>query len=540
MAKRNRNYNPNDKIHQRRLAIVAGADQVCTKLEISSYSPNGYVLYSEAKKLLESGHQVNQAVGMLRQHDRLAMAREENKGHIELSRKERNRERAKSSAIVVRHQNQMRWNEARAAVTSTPSKGLTFGVSMPGLPNSKSPLAKRYQASMTGATTTPAVEKPIVEVANKETPNKSAPVAMPSGLLVASGKKVPGKHIFNPEEMASAVRKHIPGALIPDFRKYVLLHNQDGKTPHELARDFMAVYGSAANAAPVKEEEKVVSNQTRHTLQVVRMPGEVIEDLGQTSIFAWLESKGYDTTNHSNQRKRWASMGGWHVKCCEHTKSGEQHFWMISFDGQGGELLAVKSQRDYMSAYRYLRKQGMHPHDIEKMQRGEMYQAYNAARKAAAPAPVVKSAPKFIELHDSHVLASRLRRAARLRKLREVAQREGQGKFRTNVLANYDVCAITGCPDRLAAAHIVPDCSHDYMHASNGIALVNYLHAAFDDLMFSINPLTLKVFVDPAHRQFLNIHGMTVRDGKIWKLDRSALAHHWERFKEANCLEDAA
>mgnify|MGYP003251152848 CR=1 FL=1 len=142
-------------------------------------------------------------------------------------------------------------------------------------------------------------------------------------------------------------------------------------------------------------------------------------------------------------------------------------------------------------------------------------------------------------LHDAHLLEFRKRRAARLRKLREVAQREGQGRFHMYVLAYFAVCDITGITESLEAAHIVPDSSHDYMHASNGIALVSFLHRAFDDLFFSINPLTLAVFVDTPFRGWLNIHGVQLRDGNIWKLDRSALAHHWERFRGARYLYDA-
>lgn len=137
--------------------------------------------------------------------------------------------------------------------------------------------------------------------------------------------------------------------------------------------------------------------------------------------------------------------------------------------------------------------------------------------------------------HDAHVIRFRMNRANRLKALRRVSVREGQANFRIQVLANFDGCAITGMTEHLEAAHVVPHSEVDDMRPNNGIALAGFLHRAFDDLMFSVNPLTLTVFVDPAYRQFLNIHSAQLRDGKIWKLDRSALAHHWERFKEANC-----
>lgn len=142
--------------------------------------------------------------------------------------------------------------------------------------------------------------------------------------------------------------------------------------------------------------------------------------------------------------------------------------------------------------------------------------------------------------HDAHVARFRMNRANRLKALRRVSVREGQANFRIQVLANFDGCAITGMTEHLEAAHVVPHSEVDDMRPNNGIALAGFLHRAFDDLMFSVNPLTLTVFVDPAYRQFLNVHGTQLRDGKIWKLDRSALAHHWERFKEVNSLEGVA
>ncbi|MEB2478223.1 HNH endonuclease signature motif containing protein [Citrobacter freundii] len=146
----------------------------------------------------------------------------------------------------------------------------------------------------------------------------------------------------------------------------------------------------------------------------------------------------------------------------------------------------------------------------------------------------------FIPLHDAHVVASRKRRAARLKAMRRVVVREGQARFSQQVNANFDGCVLTGTTEHLEAAHILPDRDYDHMHPSNGLLLVGFLHRAFDDLMFTINPLTLTVFVAPAFRAWLNIHGKQIRDGNIWKIDRAALAHHWEYFKEKNALNDAA
>ncbi|CAI2418460.1 Uncharacterised protein [Serratia proteamaculans] len=136
-------------------------------------------------------------------------------------------------------------------------------------------------------------------------------------------------------------------------------------------------------------------------------------------------------------------------------------------------------------------------------------------------------------LHDAHVFAYRHNRANRLKALRRVTVREGQGRFRMAVLANHNGCSITGLKDCVEAAHIVPVAMVEDMRPSNGLALVSWLHAAFDALAFSIEPVGLTIHVAPQARQWLNIDGLELVDGKIWPLDRGALAHHFERFKEA-------
>lgn len=137
----------------------------------------------------------------------------------------------------------------------------------------------------------------------------------------------------------------------------------------------------------------------------------------------------------------------------------------------------------------------------------------------------------IFQLHDAHVIEYRHRRKNRLKVLRGITQREGQARFRRGVLANFNACAITNIDCILEAAHIIPDATHDFMHPENGIALTSVLHKAFDELFFSINPETLTVFVTPSWRPFLNIHGITIPDGKIWPISRTALEHHWFRFK---------
>ncbi|MBG2804177.1 HNH endonuclease [Proteus mirabilis] len=149
---------------------------------------------------------------------------------------------------------------------------------------------------------------------------------------------------------------------------------------------------------------------------------------------------------------------------------------------------------------------------------------------------VLNGKPKYIAepiiLHDTHIFAYRRNRAKRLKALRSVTVREGHGRFRMSVLANHDGCSITGLKDCVEAAHIVPVAIMEDMRPGNGLALVSWLHAAFDALAFSIDPIELIIHVAPQARQWLNIDGLRLVDGKIWPLDRSALAHHFERFKE--------
>ncbi|MFS7192256.1 HNH endonuclease [Serratia proteamaculans] len=136
-------------------------------------------------------------------------------------------------------------------------------------------------------------------------------------------------------------------------------------------------------------------------------------------------------------------------------------------------------------------------------------------------------------LHEAHVFAYRRNRANRLKALRRVTVRKGHGRFRMAVLANHNGCSITGLKDGVEAAHIVPVAIVEDMRPGNGLALVSWLHAAFDALAFSIEPVGLTIHVAPQVRQWLNIDGLQLVDGKIWPLDRGALAHHFERFKEA-------
>lgn len=163
----------------------------------------------------------------------------------------------------------------------------------------------------------------------------------------------------------------------------------------------------------------------------------------------------------------------------------------------------------------------------------------NQNDKKAAEKSEVHSAIKITALlQDAHVATFRRNRANILRQLRRVAVREGSSKFRAIVLANFGgVCCITGCSDHVEAAHIIPHADSANMHPANGLALTKFLHAAFDQLAFSINPFTLAVVVADTWRGILNIHGINIADCALVNIDQNALTYHFEAFMENHRLE---
>lgn len=99
---------------------------------------------------------------------------------------------------------------------------------------------------------------------------------------------------------------------------------------------------------------------------------------------------------------------------------------------------------------------------------------------------------------------------------RSIAERRGQEKFRTSLLAAYsNKCAMTGCRDTpvLEAAHIAPYIDEQTNHIQNGLLLRADIHTLFDLYLIGIDVETWKVVVskrltDPA---YLKLHGIDVR-----------------------------
>jgi putative restriction endonuclease len=97
-----------------------------------------------------------------------------------------------------------------------------------------------------------------------------------------------------------------------------------------------------------------------------------------------------------------------------------------------------------------------------------------------------------------------------------IKQRQGQPKFRLELLRAYDSkCAITDCHivDVLEAAHIVPYRGLKTNHVSNGLLLRADLHTLYDKNLISIDPLTMTVVISPdiADTEYSELAGKSLR-----------------------------
>ncbi len=84
--------------------------------------------------------------------------------------------------------------------------------------------------------------------------------------------------------------------------------------------------------------------------------------------------------------------------------------------------------------------------------------------------------------------------------MRIIAKRQGQSKFRNNLLKLYRArCAISGCPvtSVLDAAHIKGYHGPKSSHSSNGLLLRTDLHTLFDLHLLTVDPETWKVLISP-------------------------------------------
>lgn len=89
---------------------------------------------------------------------------------------------------------------------------------------------------------------------------------------------------------------------------------------------------------------------------------------------------------------------------------------------------------------------------------------------------------------------------AREKILRQIAQRQGQQKFRRNLLRIYNnTCPISGCNITavLEAAHITPYLGIDTNNITNGILLRADIHTLWDLRLIAINPEDQKLHISP-------------------------------------------
>ncbi len=126
---------------------------------------------------------------------------------------------------------------------------------------------------------------------------------------------------------------------------------------------------------------------------------------------------------------------------------------------------------------------------------------------------------------------------ARERTNRAIVQRQGQSKFRSELLKTYGgKCAITDCDAEVAleAAHIFPYLGADTNHVTNGLLLRADIHTLFDLYLISINPDTSKVVVSSSllNTCYKELNGKSLKSPKDYAASPSpqALACHYKTF----------
>lgn len=135
---------------------------------------------------------------------------------------------------------------------------------------------------------------------------------------------------------------------------------------------------------------------------------------------------------------------------------------------------------------------------------------------------------------------------ARERTNRAIVQRQGQSKFRYELLRAYGrKCAITDCDAEAAleAAHIFPYLGTETNHVTNGLLLRADIHTLFDLYLISIDPDTSKIVVSTGliNTCYKDLNGKILKSPQDYSASPSqqALVRHYEIFllKQNNLLE---
>lgn len=146
---------------------------------------------------------------------------------------------------------------------------------------------------------------------------------------------------------------------------------------------------------------------------------------------------------------------------------------------------------------------------------------------ASAPAGLLRA---IAEAEAQRAFEADSDRDARTKAMRAIALRQGQPKFRQELLAAYDSrCAISGCdvPCALEAAHIVPYRGEHTNAVRNGLVLRADLHTLFDLGLIRIHHETLEVILAPqlagsSYEQFAGVKMRLPANEALWP-DRKAL-----------------
>jgi putative restriction endonuclease len=117
---------------------------------------------------------------------------------------------------------------------------------------------------------------------------------------------------------------------------------------------------------------------------------------------------------------------------------------------------------------------------------------------------------------------------------RQIKERRGQQKFRTDLFERYGViCMMTGCgiKDILEAAHINPYRGINDNHLDNGLILRADIHTLFDLDLIGIDPQTLAVHCHPKIvDEYGNIHKKQLLYRDNSKPSMEALSTRWKIF----------
>ena len=118
-----------------------------------------------------------------------------------------------------------------------------------------------------------------------------------------------------------------------------------------------------------------------------------------------------------------------------------------------------------------------------------------------------------------------------------IVQRQGQSKFRSELLKAYGgQCAITDCDAEAAleAAHIFPYLGTDTNHVTNGLLFRADIHTLFDLYLISIDPDTSEVVVSSSllNTCYKELNGKPLKSPQDYAASPSlqALARHYETF----------